>query len=187
MKILRTIDWNKLAEIEELKDFFEEDFQGFKNLIEDNIEEVEEFSEEALDKFAKLRVLEITNGCTQWGFRCNDPNCLSVEKTRECMNLVMGFMKKGELYFPSEGKVELNSEEKAFLEKGRSLYQSAFKNNVEESKRKYYAASTAQFVVYGHDRIQQALTLVKHDYEPLFSPHYIEKGEKYIAPYLKAF
>ncbi|MFM6280457.1 MAG: hypothetical protein ACKN9K_19070, partial [Dolichospermum sp.] len=69
MKIQRTIYWNNLTEIQELKEFFEEDFQGFKKLIEDRIEEVEKFSDEALDKFSKLRALEVTNGCTQWGFR----------------------------------------------------------------------------------------------------------------------
>ena len=187
MKIQRTIYWNKLAEIEELKEFFEEDFQGFKKLIEEHIEEFEEFSDETLNKFAKLRVLEVTNGCTQWAFRRGDRESLSVEQTRKCMNLVMGFMKRTELYFPSEGKIEFNDEQKAFIQAGRSLYKNAFKANIKESERKYYAASTAQFIVYGHERMQQAMTLVKQDYETLFSPYYIERGQKYIAPYLEAF
>lgn len=187
MKIQRTIYWEKLAEIYELEEYFEEDFQGFQKLIEANIEEVETFSEQTLDKFAKLRVLEITNGCTQWAFRRGDKESLSVEQTRECMNLVMGFMKQGELYFPSEGKIELDQDEKEFQKAGRSLYQSAFKKNIEESQRKYHAASTAQFIVYGQERIQKALSLVKQDYESLFSAYYIERGRKYIAPYLKGF
>lgn len=103
------------------------------------------------------------------------------------MNLVMGFMKRTELYFPSEGKIELNDEEKLFIEVGRSLYIDAFKNHVKEAERKYHAASTAQFIVYGHERIQRALTLVKQDYESLFSLYYIERGQKYIAPYFKGF
>jgi hypothetical protein len=187
MKTQSTIYWQKLAEIEELKEFFKEDFQGFKKLIEDNIEELEKFSSQALDKFAKLRVLETTNGCTQWGFRRSDKECLSVEQTRECMNLVMGFMKRAEMYFPSEGQIEFDDKEKAFIEAGRSLYKDAFKNNVKDSQKKYYAASTAQFIVYGHERMQRAITLVKQDYETLFSSYYIERGQKYIAPYLKAF
>ncbi len=121
MKIQRTIYWDKLAEIQALKEFFEEDFQGFKKLIENRIEEIEKFSDEALDKFAKLRVLEVTNGCTQWAFRRGDRECLSVEQTRECMNLVMGFMKRTELYFPSEGQIEFDDEQKAFIQAGRSL------------------------------------------------------------------
>lgn len=187
MKIQRTIYWNKLAEIEELKEFFTQDYQGFKKLIEEQIEEFEKFSDEALDKFAKLRVLEVTNGCTQWAFRRSDRECLSVEKTRECMNLVMGFMKRTELYFPSEGKIEFDDEQKAFIQAGRSLYKHAFKDNIKESERKYYAASTAQFIVYGHERTQRAMTLVKQDYEKLFSLYYIEREQKYIARYLEGF
>jgi hypothetical protein len=187
MKIQRTIYWHKLAEIEELKEFFAEDYQGFKKLIEEQIEEFEKFSAEALDKFAKLRVLEVTNGCTQWAFRRSDRECLSVEKTRECMNLVMGFMKRTELYFPSEGKIEFDDEQKALIQAGRSLYKDAFKDNIKESERKYYAASTAQFIVYDRERIQRAMTLVKQDYEKLFSLYYIERGQKYIAPYLEGF
>jgi hypothetical protein len=187
MEKQHTIDWQKLAEIEELKEFFEEDFQGFKKLIEANIDAVEKFSDEALDKFAKLRVLEVTNGCTQWGFRRGDQKHLSIEQTRECMNLVMGFMKRAELYFPSEGQIEFDDEQKRFMREERSLYQDAFKHNAKESQRKYYAASTAQFIVFGHERIQQAMKLVKQDYEPLFSPHYIQRGQAYIAPYLSAF
>lgn len=187
MKTQRTIYWNNLAEIQELKEFFEEDFQGFKKLIEDRIEEFEKFSDEALDKFAKLRVLEVINGCTQWAFRRGDKECLSVEQTRECMNLVMGFMKRTELYFPSEGQIEFDDEQKAFIQAGRSLYKDAFKNNVRDSKREYYAASTAQFIVYGQERVQRGIELVKQNYETLFSAYYIERGQKYIAPYLRGF
>jgi len=186
MQKQRTIDWEKLAEVEELKEFFEEDYEGFKKLIEDNIERLEQFSDEALNKFAKLRVLEVVNGCTQWGFRLGKENRLSAERTRECMNLVMGFIKRAELYFPSEGKIEFDGEQKSFIEAGRSLYKSAFKSNIRESKRQYYASSAAQFIVYGHQRIENALNLVNRDYQYLFSPHYIEKGRQYIQPYLEA-
>ncbi len=187
MKIQHTIYWDKLAEMEELKEYFEEDFLGFKQLIEDNIAEFEKFSDEALDKFAKLRVLETTNGCTQWGFRRGDKDCLSVEQTRECMNLVMGFMKGAQMHFPSEGHIEFDDEEKAYIRATQTLYIDAFKNNIRESRRKFYAASTAQFIVCGQERMQRAMALVKQDYETLFSPYYIERGQKYIASYLKGF
>ncbi len=187
MKIQRTIYWEKLASINELTEFFEEDFSGFKKAIEEHIEQFEKFPDEALDKFAKLRVLEVTNGCTQWAFRRGDKESLSLEQTRECMNLVMGFMKRTELYFPSEGKIEFDDEQKMFIEAVRSLFIDAFKNHVKESERKFYAASTSQFIVCGHERIQRAIKLVKQDYETLFSPYYIERGQKYIASYLKGF
>ena len=182
----RTVYWDKLAEIDELKEFFAEDYQGFKKLIETQIKEVEKFSDKALDKFAKLRVLEVTNGCLQWAFRRGDRECLSVEQTRKCMNLVMGFMKRTEMYFPSEGKIEFDDEQKAFIKTVRSLYKSAFKDNNRESQRQFYATSTAQFLVFGRERIQRAMTLVKQDYEAVFSPYYIAKGQNYIAPYLEA-
>ena len=187
MKIQPTIHWNKLAQIRELQEFFAEDYQGFKKLIEAYMEELEKFSDDALDKFAKLRALEVTNGCTQWGFRRGDKECLSIEQTRKCMNLVMGFMKRTELYFPSEGNIEFNEAEKAFVQKIRSLYKDGFKENIKASERKFYAASTAQFIILGHKRMEQAMTLVKKDYETLFSPYYIERGQKYIGAYLEAF
>lgn len=180
------INWEKLAQISELKKYFAEDSFEFKQLIEEGISELSQFSEETLDKFAKLRVLETTNGCTQWGFRRGDENSLSVEQTRECMNLVMGFMKRVELYFPSEGKIEFNEKEKAYMKATRSLYQDAFKNNQEGAAKKFYAVSTALFIVCGRERMQSAMNLVKQDYQALFSPYYIEKGQKYLAPYLEA-
>ncbi|MCT7959946.1 hypothetical protein NG799_04790 [Laspinema sp. D1] len=187
MKINRTIYWENLAEIEELQEFFQKDLPFFKQLMEEHIEEVEKFPDKTLDKFSKIRALEVTNGCTQWAFRRGDQECLSMEQTHECMNLVIGFMKRTELFFPSEGQIEFDEEEKAFLQAARLLYQNAFKNNVKDSKREYYAASTAQFIVFGHERMQRAMALVKQDYETLFSPYYIERGQKYIARYLRGF
>ncbi len=44
MELKRTIHWTKLAEIQELKEFFAEDFQGFQQLIKAQIEELSKFS-----------------------------------------------------------------------------------------------------------------------------------------------
>ncbi|MCT7975898.1 hypothetical protein [Laspinema olomoucense] len=160
MKKQPMIYWDNLAGIEELQGFFQEDSALFKNLVEEHIEKLENFSDETLDKLSKMRALEVTNGCTQWGFRRGDKECLSIEQTRECMNLVMGFIKRTELYFPSEGRIEFNEEETAFVQAGRLLYKNAFKNNLKESKRQYYAASVAQFIVFGHERMQRAMALI---------------------------
>jgi hypothetical protein len=173
-----TIKWDKLAQIEALQEFFQEDFTGFQNLVEYHIEEFSKFSDKTLDKFAKMRALEVTNGCTQWAFRESQPECLSVEKTRECMKLVMGFIKKPYLYFPSQGNIEFNEEETLFMKEAQLLYQNAFKNHEKQAERIYYALSIAQFIVFGHARMENALALVKQDYETLFSPHFIEKGRK---------
>ena len=186
MKTQLIVNWDKLEEVKELQEFFEEDEQGFKELIETQVKELSKFSDGALDKFAKLRVLEVTNGCLQWAFRRDDKECLSVEQTRECMNLVMGFMKRTEMYFPSEGLIEFDDKQKAFVSGVRSLYKSAFKDNIRKSECQFYAISTAQFLVFGRERLQRAMTLVKQDYEATFSPYYIEKGQKYITRYLEA-
>lgn len=183
----RQIHWDKLAEIRELKEFFETDAERFKQNILTHLESVLLLPSESLDKFAKLRVLEVTNGVTQWAFRRGDQECLSVEQTRECMHVVMGFMKRSELYFPSEGLIEFSPSEQAFLRAGRALYQDAFKHHVPGKEREYYEASTAQFIAYGKARLQAAINLVKKDYESLFSTYYIDRGQRYIAPYLAGF
>jgi len=178
------VNWNKLAQIEELKEYFEEDFIGFQKLIEQSITQMWQFSQEDLDKLAELRVLEVTNGCVQWGFRREDEQSLSVDEARKCMKMVIGFIKEKKVYFPSKGMNAFNFELSDFIEQGRQLYRDAFKNNVPDAERKYYAASTAQFIVYGRTRLEAAMALVKQDYEALFTPYYIQRGRNYIAPYL---
>lgn len=178
------IDWNQLAEFEELQDYFQSDFAGFQNLIEQYIDKLEQFGEEELTKLAYLRALEVTNGCTQWGFRRQDPESLSVEDTRQCMKMIMEFMKNKQVYFPSRGLLVFNSEVESFLENSQEMFRNAFKRNVPGTKREYYASSTAQFIVYGRKNLESAMDCVKHDYENLFSPYYIQRGRNYIAHYL---
>lgn len=178
------VDWNQLAQIKELKEYFEEDFTNFQQLIEEEVNRLSWLSQEDLDKIAELRVLEVTNGCTQWAFRRQDEQSLSVEQTRKCMKMVMGFIKEKELHFPSKGIITFKPEVKKFLEESRQIYLDAFKNNVAGAELKYYASSTAQFIVLGRARMEAAMELVKQDYEELFSPYYIQRGRNYIAPYL---
>lgn len=178
------VDWNQLAEIEELQEYFQSDFEGFKSLIKQYIDKFEQFGEEELSKLAYLRVLEVTNGCTQWGFRRQDKESLSAENTRQCMKMAMGFIKEKKAYFPSKGTISFNPEVESFIESGRAMYCDAFKNNVPGMKREYYASSTAQFIVYGRENLKAAMDCVKEDYEHLFSPYYIQRGRNYIAPYL---
>lgn len=60
----RQINWQKLAEIYELKEFFAADFAGFQAEIEQQLQDLDRFPTETLDKLAKLRALEVTNGIT---------------------------------------------------------------------------------------------------------------------------
>jgi hypothetical protein len=160
-------DWQQLAQIKELKEYFETDFHGFSKRIEHHIHELQKIDSKELDNLAILRVLEVTNGCTQWGFRRKDEGCLSVEQTR------------GE-------SIHFTSSIQQLIEEGRGLYQDAFKKNIVGKEKEYYAYSTAQFLVYGRPRLNAALQLVKQEFESLFTTYYIEKGRNYIAPYMEA-
>ncbi len=182
--LILQVDWNQLAEIKELQAYFQTDFPGFQTLVEQYINKFEQFGQEELNKLAYLRVLEVTNGCTQWGFRRQDGESLPVEDTRQCMKLVMGFIKNKKVYFPSRGIIIFEPEVESFIENGRKMYCDAFKKNIPGMKREYYASSAAQFIVYGAKNLRLAMDCVKHDYEYLFSAYSIQRGRDYIAPYL---
>ncbi len=180
------INWEKLAQIRELQEYFDDDFLGFQNRVEHHILELQKIAPDELDKLAILRVLEVTNGCTQWGFRRQDKECLSVEQTRECMRIVIGFIKAKKIDLPTGESIHFTPSIEQLIEEGRSLYHDAFKKNVEGAEKEYYAYSTAQFIVYGHQRLDIAMQLIKDEFESLFTPYYIQRGRNYIAPYLEA-
>jgi hypothetical protein len=180
------LDWQKLSKIREIQEYFEADFTGFKNRIEYHIVKLEQVAPEELEKLAIIRVVEVTNGCTQHGFRRNDENCLTVEQTRDCMKKVIGFMNNQRVDFPSGKSISFNESTNQLMREVRELYQDAFKNNIPDQEREFYAYSTANFLVIGHQRFENALQLVKQEFEDLFSTHYIEKGRKYITTYIEA-
>jgi len=181
------VDWEKLARIRELQEHFESDFSGFKQCIHNYVQNLQKLTSPDLDKLAVLRVLEVTNGCAQWGFRRQDDQCLSTDQTRECMKKVMGFIKQGRITLPNGESIELVPSARQLFDQGRQLYQDAFKRNIATAEREYYAYSTAQFLVYGHQRLHNAMGFVQQHYEPLFGRYYIQKGRQYIAPYIDAF
>ncbi len=183
----RQIDWQKLAEIYELKEFFETDFAGFQAEIEQQLQDLDRFPTATLEKLAKLRALEVTNGITQWAYRRGADQALSIEQTRQCMNMVMGFMKNVELTFPSIGTVEFSDWETDYVRRVRGLYIDAFKNNVPGTESQFHAISTAQFIACGHHRLNEAIALVEADYGELFSAYFIERMKKYIGAYLDSF
>jgi hypothetical protein len=180
------VNWQKLAQIKELKEYFEADFNSFQQQIEHHIHELQQIDSEDLDKLSILRVLEVTNGCTQWGFRRQDEQCLSVEQTRECMRIVIGFIKDKKINLSGGEAIHFSPSIEQLIDEGRNLYQDAFKKNVDGAEREYYAYSTAQFLIYGHHRLNAAMTLVNQEFESLFTPYYIERGRNYIRPYLEA-
>jgi len=180
------IDWEKLTQIKELKVYFDADFSGFQAQIQYHIQQLESIAAVDLDKLALLRVLEVINGCTQWGFRRQDAQGLSVEQTRECMRTVIGFINEKKIDLPTGESITFTPFLAQLITSGRELYHDAFKRNIPEAEREYYAYSTAQFLIYGILRLSQAMDLVQQHFEPLFSPHYILQGQNYIRPYLEA-
>lgn len=180
------INWMQLAQIKELKYYFEADFLGFKQQIEAQIQPLLHLEDDVLDNLALLRVLEVTNGCTQWGFRRQDENCLPIDQTRECMRVVIGFIKEKRIDLATGETVHFTEAIERLIDEGRELYQNAFKKNIPEAEKEYYAYSTAQFLVYGRQRLEMAMAIVKRDFETLFSPYYIQKGYSYIEPYFEA-
>ncbi|MBD2260100.1 hypothetical protein H6G13_21240 [Pseudanabaena sp. FACHB-2040] len=181
---LKDVDWEGLSKINELQEYFEQDYSGFQELIEQAISQVEKFSQDDLMHLAELRVLEVTNGCVQWGFRLNNKHSLPADKTRESMRKVIGFINEQKLYFPSKGTIAFDPEVKIYMKEFRELYWQTFKYHLPGADRQFYAGSAGQFIACGRQRLEAAMELVRKDYEALFSPYFIERGRKYLAPYL---
>ncbi len=180
------INWQKLGEIRELAEYFVDNSQEFQTQIEKHIEGLQQITPQELDHLAILRVLEVTNGCVQWGFRRQDAEALTVEQTRECMRQVIGFIKARKIDFPNGTSITFSDAIEQLIAEGTKLYQDAFKNNIPAAEQEYYAYSTAQFLVYGCQRLENALQVVQQEFEPLFGVYYIGRGESYIRRYMAA-
>lgn len=179
-------NWQALAEISELKPYFAEDFLSFQQKINQHLAGLQAIAGVELDNLAVLRVLEVCNGCLQWAFRRQDEHCLSVERTRECMQTVIGFIKVKKITCPSGKVIAFTPVIEQLIEEGTQLYRQAFKQNNEVAKKEYYAYSTAQFIAYGGDRLIWAENLVEQEFTTLLTAHFVNRGKNYIAPYLQA-
>lgn len=181
----KEIDWHKLAEVKELKEFFEEDFEGFKNQIYYYLEVMAKMPLQTIKEVAMIRALEVTNGCTQHAFRRGDNYCLSLEKTRECMKVSMASIIHQRIEFKNGQVLEFATETKELMTNIRSLYIDAFKNNIVSQEREFYAFSTAQFLACGKENIEDGFKFVRENYQDLFTDFFIEKGIKYAEKYLE--
>lgn len=180
------VNWQAFTTISELQPYFEADFDRFQQRIIDQYEPLTAIAPAELDKLALIRVLEVTNGCLQWAFRRQDEQALSVDQTRECMQVVIGFIKHKKIEYPNGTVITFAPETVALIETGTDLYRQAFKQNLEVSKETYFAYSTAQFIAYGLARIEWAQAEVKTHFMNLFSEYFIARGQNYIKPYLIA-
>lgn len=180
------VDWAALEQIRELAPWFGSEGARFRQEIEHDLIPLQAIGPQDLDNLALLRVLEVTNGCAQWGFRRQDPGCLSADQARDCMRQVIGFIKDKRIVLPGGGTVGFSPAVEDLIELGRELYYNAFKRNQAGAQRAYYAASTAQFIAYGPERLKGAMALVNQEFESLFTAVWIARGQRYIAPYLGA-
>lgn len=181
-----TIDWEALGRIRELEEYFSADPQGFRAAITAQMALLAPIPADELDKLALLRVLEVTNGCLQWGFRRGDAEALSPERTRTCMQTVIGFINERRIVLPDGSRVLFSPAVIQMIGEGQALYREAFKRHDAEAERRYFAASTAQFLVYGKPRMEAAMDQVAAAFEPLFDRFWLERGQRWIRPYLAA-
>lgn len=180
------VNWQALTGISELQPYFAANFDLFQQRIIEQYTPLMAIAPTELDKLALIRVLEVTNGCLQWAFRRQDQQALSVEQTRDCMQVVIGFIKYKKIEYPNGMIISFAPETMALMETARGLYRQAFKQNSEEAKEAFYAHSTAQFLAFGLARIQWAQSEIKTHFTALFSEYFIARGENYIKPYLMA-
>jgi hypothetical protein len=180
------IDWDALGRIRELEEYFSADAEGFRAAISAEMAAIMALPTEQLDKLALLRVLEVTNGCLQWGFRRGDAEALSADRTRDCMRTVIGFINERCITLPDGSRITFSPAVIRMIGEGQALYREAFKRNDAEARRRYFAASTAQFLVYGKPRMEVAIERVATAFEPLFDRFWLERGQRWIRPYLAA-
>jgi hypothetical protein len=102
------------------------------------------------------------------------------------MQKVMGFMNNQRIDLPSGRSISFHESTSQFMSEVRQIYQDAFKKNMADQEREYYALSVAQSFVYGRDRLNSAMDLVKQEFESLFSTYYIERGRRYISAYTES-
>ncbi|MFM1842175.1 MAG: hypothetical protein RLZZ490_911, partial [Cyanobacteriota bacterium] len=166
--------------------YFAANFDQFKQRILDQAEVLQAIAPEELDKLALIRVLEVTNGCLQWAFRRQDKQALSVEQTRDCMQMVIGFIKDKKITYPNGKIITFSPEVVQLMETVTLLYRQAFKQNNETARAEYFIHSTAQFIVFGRQRIDWAEAEVKTHFTDLFSDYFVGRGQNYIKPYCEA-
>lgn len=178
------INWHKLAEIKELKPFFEQDFKQFQSQIETELPKFQSLENNNLDEIALIRALEVTNGCTQWVYRLEKEDRLSLEKTRECMNLSMSTIKYQRLILKTGEVLEFSPTVKNIMREIRDIYIDGFKNNIPEKEQEFHASSTAQFLSFGQPRMNQSFAIIKENYIDIFTEYFINKGIDYVQRYL---
>ena len=176
-----SIDFDRLNNIPYIKQF---DQDLFQQEVEQALDDWSQY-EEHYDQIALIRAVECTNGCVQYALRDQDDQALSVEQSRECMKLSMGFIISKELTLPTGEQITINEELRPQLDKIRQLYYNGFKKQDAVALRQFYANSVAMFNLLGYKRVKSAIHLVKEHYEDVFTPYYLFYGLNYMKQFIQ--
>ena len=182
-KFQATVNFEKLNEVPYMKNFSGN--PKFQMMVSEFIEMWSKQTEQGLDDVALIRAVECTNGCTQYAFRDQEKFALSLEQTRECMKLSMGFIKNKSITLDDGTLISVDKSVYDVLDYVRDIYIEGFKNNNDDKVMEFYAQSVAQFYVLGEERLTKQLDFVEKHFGHIFTPEFIERGRKYILKYLE--
>lgn len=175
------IDYDKLSNIPFIARF---DKTSFSNQVNRYYDEWTQFKP-YYDQIALIRAIECTNGCVQYALRDQESYALSIEQSRECMQLSMKFIISKELTFPNGEHIAINLDLAPQLDKVRQLYIDGFKKHKKLELQKFYAHSVAMFNAIGQDHIDDAIAKVYQHYEYPFTSFFICYGHNYMNQFLE--
>jgi hypothetical protein len=122
--------------------------------------------------------LEVTNGIVQWSYRMGNQYALSVEQTRKCMKVVIGYLNEKSVQgYPLDESIH------QLMNEVRELYIEGFKRNNDQSMMHFYAHSTAQFEVVGKKMMKDSIKMVRNNFTYLFTSQFIDGMERYVLRY----
>jgi len=133
-------------------------------------------SDEGLKAVAILRMVECANGSIQYAFRDKDARALSVEQTREAMQLSMGIIKNKKLLDGTPLPDEIHE----VMDDMRRLYIDGFKNQDPVAYTEFMVASAANVEAVGKDRLNEAQSYVTKAYGNILTKEYIAYGRHYL-------
>jgi len=156
----------------------------FQNWVNQYVDFWSKQTPEALDSVALIRAVECTNGCVQYAFRDEEPWALSLEQTRLCMRVSMGFIKSKRLTIPNGEVIECDPSVIDALNMVRDIYIRGFKNGDDEAVMEFYAQSISQFFVIGREKLNEKFDWVSEHFTNVFTEEFLKAGRHYVMSYL---
>lgn len=173
------INFDKLYSIPYIKQF---DRESFTHQAETFYQQWQDYTDH-LDDVALIRAVECTNGCVQYALRDSEPFSLSIDQSRECMKLSMGFILHKEIQL-STHLYRISPVLYPILDEVRELYIQGFKHSNTEALQQFYAHSVAQFNIIQKPRIDHAIDIVRTNFTQVFTTDFIDRGYRYMLKFL---